>query len=280
MGCSDPPLPAGGWGRGAGGVGGRSRSEPSARIVTAAPRPGPLLLVVAVDFEARLLARRLGLAERLSPPGPASEPARPGLVLRRIGVAGAELPRLDPALAALRPSGVLVAGLAGGCAPDVRTGDILVGSRVGSAGDPTWLTPDGDLERRALAVLAGAGLTHWVGPLLTVGEIVATPGAKADCWRSHGALAVDMESAHVLRWARKAGLPALAVRAVADGPADVLPPALLRGIDAAGCVRPAAVLGWVTRPSLAGAAWRTWRRSRTALDQLARFLAAFTTPRP
>jgi adenosylhomocysteine nucleosidase len=261
-------------------VAGRSRSEPSGRSVAAAFRPGPLLLVVAVDFEARLLARRLGLIGWSSPRGRAGEPARPGLVLQRIGPAGAELPRLAPALAALQPSGVLVAGLAGGCAPDVTTGDILVGSRVGSAGDRTWLAPDRDLERRALAALTGAGLSHRVGPLLTVGEIVATPGAKADCWRSHGVLAVDMESVHVLRWAREAGLPALAVRAVADGPADTLPPALLRGIDAVGRVRPAAVLGWVTRPTLVGAAWRTWRRSLTALDQLARFLAAFTTLRP
>jgi hypothetical protein len=233
-----------------------------------------------VDFEARLLARRLGLTGWSSPPGPAGEPARPDVVLQQIGPAGAELARLAPALTALRPSGMLVAGLAGGCAPDVITGDILVGSRVGSAGDRTWMTPDRNLEQRALAALTGAGLSHRVGPLLTVEGIVATPGAKADCWRVHGALAVDMESAHVLRWAREAGLPALAVRAVADGPADTLPPALLRGIDAAGRVRPAAVLGWVTRPTLVGAAWLTWRRSRTALDHLARFLAAFTTLRP
>jgi hypothetical protein len=232
-----------------------------------------------VDFEARYLALRLGLAGRPSPP-PADDAAARRLVLRRIGVAGTELGRLASALTALRPAGVLVAGLAGGCAPDVSTGDILVGSRVGSAGDRTWLEPDGDLERRALAVLAGGGLPHRLGPLLTVPKIVATPDAKADCWRSHGALAVDMESAHVLRWAREAGLPALAVRAVADGPRDTLPPELLRGIDAAGRMRPATALGWAARPPLLAAAWRLWRRSRIALDHLARFLTGFATIRP
>jgi adenosylhomocysteine nucleosidase len=235
---------------------------------------------VAVEFEARHLARRLGLAGPSSPPGATAAPARDALVLQRIGVAAAELPRLAPALTALRPAGILAVGLAGGCAPDVSPGDILVGSRVGSAGDRAWIEPDGELERRALAALAGGSLPHRVGPLLTVPAIVATPGAKADCWRSHGALAVDMESAHVLRWAREAGLPALAVRAVADGPADSLPPDLLRGIDAGGRVRPAAVLGWATRPRLVAAAWQTWRRSRAALDHLARFLAAFAALRP
>jgi adenosylhomocysteine nucleosidase len=276
MGPSGPPLPSGD-------VGGRSRSDPSGSAVTTVPGvpgPGPLLLAVAVHFEARFLARRLGLPGRLSPSRAASEPVGSGLVLWPIGVAGSELTRLAPALTALRPSGVLVAGLAGGCAPEVHTGDVLVASRVGAVGSRTWLAPDGDLQRRALSALARAGLTHRVGPLLTVEEIVATPGAKADCWRSHGALAVDMESAHVLRWARAAGLPALAVRAVADGPADTLPPALLRGVDTEGRVRPAAVLGWVTRPALLGAAWQNWRRARTALDHLARFLAAFTTHRP
>jgi hypothetical protein len=252
---------------------------PSGQALVAASRPGPLLLVVAVDFEARYLAGRLGQAGRPSPPA-ANGAATRRLVLQRIGVAGTELPRLAPELIALRPAGVLVAGLAGGCAPDVSTGDILIGSRIGSVGDPTWLEPDGDLERQALAALAGGGLPHRVGPLLTVPKIVATPDAKADCWRSHGALAVDMESAHVLRWAREAGLPALAVRAVADGPADSLPPALLRGIDAAGRVRLTTVLGWAIRPPLVAAAWRIRRRSTTALDHLARFLAAFATLRP
>jgi len=233
-----------------------------------------------MDFEIRYLGRRLGLTPEPSAVGARTTPGRAGAVLRRVGLAAADLPRLAPGLTALRPSGVLIAGLGGGCAPDVRTGEIVVGRPVGPARDGEWLAPDAGLLDRALAALAGAGLPHRVGPLLTGPGTVATAAAKAECWRAHGALAVDMESAHVLRWARDAGLPALAVRAVADGPADVLPPALVQAVDAAGRVRPAAVLGWVARPALAGAAWRTWRQSRTALAHLARFLTAFTHPRP
>jgi hypothetical protein len=88
-------------------------------------------------------------------------------------------------------------------------------------------------------------------------------------------LAVDMESAHVLAWARRMGLPALAVRAVADGPADHVPSRLLTMVDRDGRMRPGAVMGLLGRPALLGAAWRLGRRSSRALDALARFVGAF-----
>lgn len=115
---------------------------------------------------------------------------------------------------------------------------------------------------------------------MTVSEVVSTPAAKAERWRTEGAVAVDMESAHALDWAARAGLPALAVRAVADGPTDPLPPALARAIGPTGRVRIPAVLGWAAQPGLLRPAWRVWRRSRLALDHLARFLAALRAPTP
>ncbi len=83
-----------------------------------------------------------------------------------------------------------------------------------------------------------------------------------------------MESAHVLAWARRAGLPALAVRAVADGPADDVPASLLGMVGPDGRTRVRAVAR-LLGPALVGAAWRLGRRSRRALGSLARFLRAF-----
>src|SRR5262249_3143852 len=159
--------PGRGWERGARQVDRGSRSEASSRAVEPADRSAPLLLLVAMDFEIRYLGRRLGLAPGLPRAGTPSAPGHPGAVLRRIGLAAAARPRLPPGLSALRPSGVLVAGLGGGCAPDVRTGEIVVGRPVGPGGDGGWLLPDAALTDRALAALAGAGLPHRVGPLLT-----------------------------------------------------------------------------------------------------------------
>lgn len=245
--------------------------ETSGSRVAAAPCSGPLLVLAAVEFEARHLTRRLAQS---------SHAGAPGTILRTVGPAAAALPRLGGHLAALQPSAVLVVGLAGGCAPDVRSGDIVVGRAVGPTADGEWLTPDGPLIDRALGALRAADLPHHVGRLLTVPGMIAEPAAKAGCWQRHGALAVDMESAHVLAWARGAGFPAVAVRAVGDGPAEPLPPDLLHAIDATGALRSSTILGWVGRPALVSAAYRVWRRSRRALDHLARFLAAFTALRP
>jgi hypothetical protein len=123
--------------------------------------------------------------------------------------------------------------------------------------------------------LDAAGLRYRVGPVLTVDDVVATAAEKAAWWRTRGALVVDMESAKVLAWARQAGLPALAVRAVADGPDEEVPRDLLRVVGANGRVRPAALVGFLGRPVLVGPAWRLARRTRAALGSLARFVQAF-----
>jgi nucleoside phosphorylase len=225
-----------------------------------------VLAVVAVPFEARGLARRLA--------GRGAAAAAPALVVRAVGLGSVGLSRAAPGLAALRPRAVLATGLAGGCAPGVRPGEILVGSRVGPTAAGAWVTPDAALVERVLGALGARRLPHRVGPLVTVREVAATPEAKAVLWRDHQAIGVDMESAHVLAWAGTAGFPAAAVRAVSDGPVEDVPPALLRALSPDGRARWGAVLGWVTRPAAAGAAWRLWRQGRTGLDRLAEALLA------
>jgi adenosylhomocysteine nucleosidase len=195
------------------------------------------------------------------------------LLIRAVGLGSVDLPRVAPALAALRPRAVLATGLAGGCAPGIGPGEILVGSRVGSTAGGAWMTPDAALVARVLGVLSATRLPHRVGPLVTVGEAATTPEAKAALWRGHRAIGVDMESAHVLAWAATAGFPAAAMRAVSDGPAEALPPALVRAVSPAGHARRVvSSWGWVAQPGAAGAAWRLWRQSRTGLDRLAEAL--------
>jgi nucleoside phosphorylase len=174
------------------------------------------------------------------------------------------------------PQGVLITGLSGACDPDLQPGDVVVGDPVttpgvagdGDAGDPR-------LRRRAVCALETAGLRYRAGRLLTVDEVVATPAAKAEWRKREGALAVDMESALVLAWARRAGLPAVTVRAIADGLEDEVPRDLLDTVGEDGRIRGWTVMGLLGRPTLLGAAWNLGRRSNRALASLARFLRVF-----
>jgi adenosylhomocysteine nucleosidase len=193
-----------------------------------------------------------------------------------VGPRAAVLDRLDVTRIYPAPTALLVTGLSGACGPDLRTGDVLIGDPVaalgaagqGDSGDP-------GLRRRAMRALDTTGLRYRMGRLLTVDEVVTTPAAKAALGRTEGALAVDMESARVLAWARRAGLPAVTVRAVADSLEDEVPRDLLGAVGADGRMRPWAAAGLLGRPSLLAAAWRLGRRSQRALGSLARFLRAF-----
>lgn len=230
-----------------------------------------VLVVVGVTFEQRGLARRLGIPCRASLP----DCGGPRLMLRTVGLRAVALHRLEPSATVWHPSVVVVTGLSGGCAPDLTAGEIVVGSPVGSASSGEWLVPAPTLVARAMGALQLARVPHRAGPLLTVPDLMAAPAAKADCWREHGAVAVDMESATVLAWAARLGVPAVAVRAVADGPTDTLPVSLARAVGPGGNIRLAGVLGLATEPAKIRLAWRLWRSSRIGLDRLALFLAAF-----
>ncbi|PYM56072.1 MAG: hypothetical protein DMD79_21980 [Candidatus Rokuibacteriota bacterium] len=229
------------------------------------PTPGTRLLVlVALEYEARAIRRRV------------AAPGALDLSIQVVGVGATRLSGLERRLAAERPAAVLVTGVAGGLAPDVHPGDLVVAREVGPVAGGRWLNADARLVERSLLAAREAGTPCRVGRLLTASGVVPTPTLKAENWRRHAALAVDMESAPALAWAARAALPAFAVRAVADGPGDTLPLALAAALGAEGGVRPGAVLGWVGRPAVLAAAWRVWRRSRLAMDRLGRFLVAFT----
>jgi len=102
---------------------------------------------------------------------------------------------------------VLVAGVGGGLAPQVRPGDVVVADEVRGRGAPVPI--------RSAPLLAGAlrrlGLTVHVGPIVSSPRIAAGRARRA--LAVDGALAVDMESAEL---AVVAGVPFAVVRAIVD----------------------------------------------------------------
>ena len=124
-------------------------------------------------------------------------------------------------------------GLAGGLAPGLRAGAIVIPERVADETGQSWPV---DLQ---LAACFGTP----AGVLLAVPDIIATGAAKADLWRRTGAVAADIESGAVAA----AGLGFAVLRVVCDPAERDLPPAAITALDAAGRIKPLALLRSLAR---------------------------------
>jgi hopanoid-associated phosphorylase len=163
-------------------------------------------------------------------------------------------------------------GIAGGLAPDLPTGAVVVATAVvvrnaTIATDAAWCA-------RLLAGFPDAVR----GVVLGGDRIIGRATQKAELHQRTGALAVDLESGGVARVAAEAKLPFVVVRTIADPAARDLPPAALVGLDRRGGVALAAVLGSLWRepgqlPKLLAAA-RDTRAALAALAHGARRLGA------
>jgi hopanoid-associated phosphorylase len=123
--------------------------------------------------------------------------------------------RLMARIAAERPSGLLSIGLAGGLAPDLAVGQLVVGNAVGDhPADLNWAT-------RLLAANPGAVS----GPVAGVATPAASTAEKAALHAATGAIAVDMESHIVAEVGAAHGLPFAILRVIGDSAADTLPAA-------------------------------------------------------
>jgi adenosylhomocysteine nucleosidase len=234
-----------------------------------------ILILTAVELEARALARRLGLPAITILPFPAYGRGmlRVAPVGLRAGLLTARWPRL---LAGLNQPLVVSGGVCGALAPDLATGDLVLPESVlGPAGERLNVTPSPHRRALELAGSARAGL------LATTREVVATAEDKAALFARTGAQAVDLESALILAHAAGAGCPTLVVRAVSDTAAESLPRELVELVTPAGRVSPGRALALLARPGLLPRALALRQATRRALAAVARMLAALAvSPRP
>ena len=190
-----------------------------------------LLVLTAVDVEARGLARHLGLAPVA---GPFPRFAGGQVEIAVVGLAAAHL---ATRLTAPPPSTLVVsAGACGALAPELAVGALVVPETV--------IAPDG----RRFATAAIGGLARQ-GTLVSSERVLEDAAGKSRLWLASGALAVDMESATIVAWAAAHGLPAVVVRAVSDSAARGVPADLARVVQDDGRVRPLrAVSAVLARP--------------------------------
>jgi len=137
-------------------------------------------------------------------------------------------------------AGLLSFGTAGGLGPDLPAGTVVLASTiVGPAGDRFEI--DGEWAARLDTALRP--VLHTVrAPIAGADSPVAAIPAKAALAKSSGAAAVDMESHALARIGAAAGLPVLALRAVADPAGRCLPSSLLAALPPGGGPRARRVL--------------------------------------
>jgi adenosylhomocysteine nucleosidase len=224
--------------------------------------PPGLLILAALDLESRALAAALGLSRVsktsfASPNGSANSSSAgsgPFIELHTIGIRATSMPGT---LSSTAP--ILLAGLAGGLDPTLRTGDLIV----------EGCTPD-----LAAKISAKCGRIH------TANRIIGAPHEKTDLFRQTGACAVDMESAIVRAAAASLNRPLYTIRAICD-PADMsLGQALTDCVDEFGHPRAVPLAKNLLRhPSLIPTLLRLHTASQAALKSLAsgvsRFVAEF-----
>ena len=197
---------------------------------------------------------------------------RPGAAVKVVQ-AGPGLGALEHVTAATRdrmPSGLVSFGFAGGLAPQLPPGTILLprhirrGTGPIAAVDPEW-------HGRVLEALLETGNCS-TDDLLAVDAIIHRPAEKAGLHAQSGAGAVDLESGVLAAIAAGLGVPFLVLRVILDGAGDALPRSAARMLTPAGGTRLLPTLLTMVRSPAAFA--RLLRRHRRAARGLQHALAA------
>jgi adenosylhomocysteine nucleosidase len=161
-------------------------------------------------------------------------------------------------------------GLAGGLAPGLHVGDLLLPEIVRGDGLNSW-SVDPVWRERVHARLAEGGLQIKGGAIAGSDRILATAADKRTLFESASALAVDMESHAVAAVATEAGIPFLVLRALADPFDQAVPQVAREALRPDGRIRIRATFGGLLRqPGELIALARLARQSALALAALRR----------
>ena len=127
-------------------------------------------------------------------------------------------------------------GSAGGLVPEVSPGSLILPKNILAANGSIYQA-DSDWHERLLRRLTGHMDLH-TGPLTESEAVLTSPSEKMALFHRTGAVAVDMESAAVATAAHQAGVPFVAIRAIADPVGLTVPQVVLSAVDGSGRLRP------------------------------------------
>ncbi len=228
--------------------------------------PQPIGIVTGLQVEARI-ARRLS---------------------DLVACTGSVHTNVAPAAERLLASGaksLMSFGIAGGLAPELEPGTLIVASKVVTKdaqypADAAPLYSSFRRKRESMDQQPSVGeidsrfrendaRTLVIGPLYGDIRIASQPYDKKRVYETTGALAVDLESGETARIAAGAGVPFVALRAIADPAWRGLPEAALLPLDPMGRPRlPAILASIMKKPGQIRGLIMTARDTRAALKAL------------
>ena len=135
-------------------------------------------------------------------------------------------------------------GIAGGLDATLRSGDVVVATRVigTQSKKSTPIIADTSWRIKLEEQLHSQGIYPIIGPVVMSDHVVASCGEKADLYTQTRGLCVDLETGVVARIAIERRVPFVALRVIADDALMSLPHSALVGIDLHGNMRPLPVL--------------------------------------
>ncbi len=176
--------------------------------------------------------------------------------------------RLSEQLVAEGVQALLSFGIAGGLSPDLDCGELIVAESLQGTGGINYPT-DATWRAALTATLTEVTLPYRQGVLLDSPRTLREAADKQAAYRDSACLAVDMESGAVAAVAAEAGLPFLAVRAVADCATDRLPDFVASAVKPDGKPAIGRVLAALARhPGDLPATLRLARQTELALARL------------
>ncbi len=136
-------------------------------------------------------------------------------------------------------------GIAGGLAPDLVAGQVVIADRV-VLPDGSEVATAANWRERLVAALPRNG-NIVVGAVAGSDTVVSDAGSKQRLFENTNAIAVDMESHRVASVAASAGVPFLVIRAVSDPSHQAIPKSAIGAIDENGSPRYGKVIGELLR---------------------------------